>query len=261
MEAKGKLRRVGLLDDIRGICVLYIVAFHAFYDLVYIFGLEIPLFNSWLNLNVLQPSSAGFFSLIAGVASNYSKNNFKRGLKVFGLGLLITIISIVVIPQQAVRFGVLSVLGSSMLIYALLEKIDSNLFTLRYGKYFPAVMAGISVLLFMFTYNISKGYLGIFKIHIIELPEVLYSTKFMYPFGFPHSTFASSDYFPLLPWVFPFICGANLGIYFKKNMMPEFFYKSRSKMLTWIGVHSLGIYILHQPILMGVFTLIFNFIL
>ncbi len=71
--------------------------------------------------------------------------------------------------------------------------------------------------------------------------------------GFPSPDFYSSDYFPLLPWIF--LYGA--GFYFFKWIeKKEEVLKILSKKIRFfqsIGKYSIWIYIVHQPLILGIF--------
>ena len=65
--------------------------------------------------------------------------------------------------------------------------------------------------------------------------------------------FSSSDYFPLLPYLGWFLLGACLGrlLYSeRRSLLPDFPAGAWPiRALRWCGVHSLWIYLLHQPVL------------
>ena len=65
-------------------------------------------------------------------------------------------------------------------------------------------------------------------------------------------TFFSSDYFPLLPWVFVFFFGVFLGRLAKEGKFPRFFAASHIPFFAFTGRHALLIYILHQPVILGI---------
>jgi uncharacterized membrane protein len=75
------------------------------------------------------------------------------------------------------------------------------------------------------------------------------------PFGVPWHSFASSDYFPLLPNLGFFLLGALLGktLYrHKQTLLPRVNEQNPIiRFLRLCGRHSLWIYLLHQPILSG----------
>lgn len=86
----------------------------------------------------------------------------------------------------------------------------------------------------------------------IQLPDALFQTSFLFPFGIPGPGFRSSDYFPLFPWIFVFFAGGFFGKLAAGGKFPAFAYKSRIPFLSWMGRHALILYVVHQPVLYGV---------
>ena len=85
------------------------------------------------------------------------------------------------------------------------------------------------------------------------LPAWLYHTGLLGNFlGFPAPEFTSSDYFPLLPWIFLYGVGYFLHALWLTGEGPE---RGRHRrpvpVLGWLGRHSLVVYLLHQPVLYG----------
>ncbi len=80
------------------------------------------------------------------------------------------------------------------------------------------------------------------------------------PLGLPWKGFISSDYFPLLPNLGYFLLGAFLGRTLYKNkesLLPNVSTDNPViRFLLLCGKHSLWIYLLHQPVLSAVFSLI-----
>ena len=85
-------------------------------------------------------------------------------------------------------------------------------------------------------------------------------TPWLFPLGLTTGDFASSDYFPLLPFLGFFLLGTVLGrtVYSKKQtLLPRVNSKNfLLRFLQWCGRQSLWIYLLHQPVLSGICTLI-----
>ncbi len=243
-------KRVGLLDELRGLSILLMVVYHAFFDLVYIFGVKIPAFHSPL-LAFLQPFFAGIFIFISGAACRYSKSNLKRGALCFGLGLAFTVITALFMPSELILFGILHFLGVAMMLFALLHRV--------LDKLPPWLGLPLCVLLFSLTYRVSQGYLGLAGFSL-SLPGAWYQTPVLFFLGLPEPGFFSADYFPLLPWLFLFFAGAYFGASLKENRLPPWFYRSHIPPLAFIGRHTLLVYVLHQPVVYGVLYVIFFFI-
>lgn len=172
---------------------------------------------------------------------------YKRGALVFGAGALVTAVTVFFMPEDVVLFGVLTLLGSAMGITALLEK------ALR--KIPPAVGAVVSAALFGLTYHAQLGYLG-FGDGWVLLPRFLYQNLFTAYLGFYPEGFFSTDYFPLVPWLFLFWSGFFLYHLIGRERM-EPLRRSICPTLGWLGRHSLVVYLLHQPVLYGVLNSVF----
>lgn len=239
-------KRVGLIDELRGLSIVLMVVYHTFFDLVYIFGVNIPAFNSGF-LDFLQQLFAGLFIVISGVACRYSKNNLKRGALCFGIGMVLTLVTYFFMPGELILFGILHFMGVSMMLYGLLHK--------ALDKLAPWLGMAVMAALFIITYRAQSGFLlG------LPLPQALYETSYLFPLGFPQRGFFSADYFPLLPWVFLFFAGSYLGVYFKEGRMPAFCYKTHLRPLAFVGRNTLVVYVLHQPVVYGILYLVFSFI-
>ena len=51
-------------------------------------------------------------------------------------------------------------------------------------------------------------------------------------------------------------CGTYLGRWARDGKFPNFTYRLRFSSLSWLGRHALILYIVHQPLIFGVCTLI-----
>ncbi len=235
-------KRIYVLDEFRGLFILLMVLYHLLYDLVFIFGVDIPVYAS--DIMPLQPIIPIGFATIAGIGCFMSNNNVRRGLLVFGCGLLVSIVTLFFMPNQAIIFGVLSMLGFGTVFCGLIKK--------PLLKINPVVGGLVATLLFVITYNL---------IYNSPVPDFiasspLYQSGALLVIGYPAPGFYSSDYFPIIPWIFAIILGFFMGKVLLKNP-PKFIYNSYIKPLGFIGRHSLIIYMLHQPVIYGVLYLWF----
>lgn len=240
------IRRVGVLDDIRGLCVVLMVGYHALYDLVDIFGMDVPLFR-WPIIGFARTLVAATFMFIAGITCRFSRSNWKRGGVALLAALALTAGTLLVMPSQQIWFGVLHFMGTAMLLFALLEPLLSR----------ASVPLGVGacVFLFLLTYGIEWGVLGLPGLVTFPLPAGLYRVGWLFPLGFCAPGFFSADYYPLLPWIFVFLAGSYVGIPLRDGRGPDWCYPTRSRALTWVGRHAILIYLLHQPVLYVCFQL------
>ena len=247
MSPKGKRPHYGLLDTVRGVCILSMVAYHGMYDLVDIFGLPSAWYTG-LPGYIWQQSICWTFILLSGMCWQLSRRHVKRGLLLVGCGAAITLITWLVMPSQRILYGVLNLLGLSALLLIPLEKVFRKI---------PA-WAGLAgaLLLFALTRNVSRGSLGFEGLVLCRLPSWLYATDLLAVVGFPSPSFWSTDYFPLLPWFFLFCAGYFLWSLLDKSPRAKELLRPGLRPLSFLGRHSLVIYLIHQPALMAVFTVL-----
>ena len=82
--------------------------------------------------------------------------------------------------------------------------------------------------------------------------------RWLYPVGFMYQGFSSADYFPLMPWLFLFIMGTVLGGWCLKNRENRILTAPLPAPMTFLGRHSLLIYLIHQPVLYGLSFLLWG---
>ena len=242
-------QRLHALDALRGFTLIHMIAFHGMWNLVYLFGLRADwylgtpgyLWQQWI---------CWTFITLSGFCWSFSRNHLKRGLMVFGGGLLVTAATCIAMPESRIVFGVLTCIGSCMLLMIPAEKLLKKL---------PAGAGlAISFGLFVALRNVSDGTLGFEDWVICDLPANLYRNLLTAYFGFPHRGFFSTDYFPLIPWFFLFVTGYFLfRLLDAKGLNGKLFSRGNVPVLNWLGRHSLLVYLLHQPILYGLCMLIF----
>ncbi len=243
-----KPRRVHLMDELRGVLIIGVVLYHLLYDLAVLFPVGIPwMFSDWMNS--VRNICAGALIVVSGISCHYTRSNWRRGLRAFGLGMLLTVVTALFIPSQLILFGILHFFGSMMMLYALLQPLLEKVPT----------MVGLlgSTLLFFLTWPIFSGFIRVLGV-TVYLPEFLYNKPLLFPLGFACQGIASADYYPLIPWGFLFLAGSFFGRYVRAGRLPEFCYRSHLPLLARIGNHTMLIYLVHQPVIYGLLALIFH---
>ena len=243
-------KRLHLLDAFRGFLMLNMIAYHGMWNLVYLFGVEASWYSGTPKY-LWQQFICWSFITLSGFCWSFSRNHLKRGLLVFGGGAIVSLVTCVLMPENRILFGVLTCIGSCMILMIPLEK---------WAKKVPAGagQAG-SFLLFLLLRNCPKGSLGFEGLVIRELPRWLYRNNLTAYLGFPQPGFFSTDYFSVIPWIFLFAVGYFLHrVLEEKNLNEKLFARGQVPVLNWIGRHSLIVYLLHQPVLYGLGMLIFG---
>lgn len=240
--------RIHLMDEIRGFAVLCMIFYHGFYTLAYLYGIGWGLVLLRFFLPA-EPFFAGAFIFISGISSNLSRSNVKRGAKLCLVALAVSGVTAIVVPDELIVFGILHFLSLCMILYGLCKPWIDRL-------PFSWWEIAVCVFLYLCTMDISRGVV----FFVLHLPAALYQTDFLFPLGIPGPGFRSSDYFPLLPWIFVFFAGGFFGKLAAAGRFPAFALKSRVPFLSWMGRHALILYIVHQPVIYGVTWLLDLFV-
>lgn len=249
------MQRNVYLDGYRGFSLVSMFAFHGYYDLVFVFGfwphyLDSSLYTIWQQTIVLS------FIFIAGASTCYSKNIWQHGVQLQLLGLAITLVTMVVLPSEMIIFGVLSFLGTSLL---LLAPFQNKLTELNTNPMSLQVLAIFCVVGFVLTQGLSRGYVGLYGWRLLDLSNS-YISMLGFMLGLPTRGIISADYVPLLPHFFIFLLGRVLWQYhLRRDAAGEQKNLSDSTIMQpflWLGRHSLGFYLLHQIILYGICQII-----
>ena len=227
--------RIWELDALRGLCILGMMAVHLLFDLTGLYGAVVFVYPPWL-LFLMDWGGVAFF-LISGVCATLGSRCVKRGLLVAGCGLVISAVTLVMyrmgMADRAIiiYFGVLHCLGVCMMLWAVFQKLP-NWGLLVLGL----ILVGLGLWVRSITVNI----------------------RWLFWLGLLYPGFATSDYFPLLPFLGFFLLGGLLGRWLygnKTSLLPHW---KGCPSLQWIGRHSLPIYLLHQPILTAILFLIYS---
>ena len=108
--------------------------------------------------------------------------------------------------------------------------------------------------------NLPDGFFALLGVILIAAglylkANVRVSFPWLTPLGIPSHTFASSDYFPLLPNLGYFLLGSVVGRLFYQDRTTKFPRVNENilplRFLRFCGKHSLIIYLVHQPVLYG----------
>jgi len=231
--------RIILIDLLRGVAIALMFIYHFCFDLNY-FGYVHFRFNSdpfWLNFRAIIVSlflGVMGFSLFLAHQSHWRP---QRWLKRFGLlvlaALAVSLSSYLMYPKSFIFFGILHFIAVASLL-------------------------GLPFL--------RLGYLNL----IIGPVILLIGNHYEHPFfnqagwqwlGMMTERPITEDYVPVFPWFGMILIGLGLAYWTKNNQtLNKLLYWQRQHpvltTLTFAGRHSLLIYLLHQPIFLGVLYVI-----
>ncbi len=247
------MKRIHLMDELRGFAVFCMVFYHGFYTLAFLMGQS---WGEWLYRFFMpaEPWFAGLFIFIAGISSNLTHSNLVRGVKLLGAALLVTLATAIAVPEELIVFGILHFLSVCMIAFGLLQLLRRRLGRTEEPPFrlWPVVVCAV---LFIVTRYLASGYLQIPFLLRVFLPSGWYQA-WLAPLGLPGPGFSSADYFPLLPWCFVFAAGTVVGRLAKAGKFPAWTYPSRVPFFSFLGRHALLIYVLHQPVIYGAALLV-----
>jgi uncharacterized membrane protein len=242
-----KSSRFWEIDSLRGIAIILMIVSNLMTDIAFFGILGIDAYSGfWLYFARLVVS---MFILLAGISLSLSysrirkrkpgeirKKYFLRGVKIFGAGMLITLVTWVFIPANFVLFGILHLIGISIILgHFLLKRPKASLFL------------GISFML-----------AGLF------LQTMTFGFAWLLWLGLRPESYYTVDYVPVFPWFGLFLIGMFLGSTFypegkRTFRLPDLSGNRILSPLRFLGRNSLLIYLIHQPVLIALLWLLFPF--
>ena len=231
-------KRIWELDAFRGICVLGMLIVHFVYDLTELYRLV-----SWQPGDTfawVQRWGGVLFLLLSGICVTLGRRSVRRGLIVFGCGLVCTAVTVGMYRLGLsgngiqIYFGVLHCLGMCMILWPVFRRLP----------WWVLLPLGLGIIM--------TG-LWVFEPMRVSYPWLL-------PLGIQPQGLITSDYFPLFPNMGFFLLGSALGktLYRRQqSLLPRV--NDRNFLLRFLqlcGRHSLWIYLLHQPVFSGLFALL-----
>ncbi len=226
-------RRVALVDLLRGVAILMMVVFHLQWDMSY-FGVDWkgPFDGFW---ELFRHATAGLFILLVGVSlvlsrsrgstsAAFSRRCLLRGLRIFGLGMVITLGSLLFRRESFVFFGILHFIGLAVVIAAPLTRYT----WLNLGLGLLAILLGV------------------------VMKDVRVGTPLLVWLGLGHPV-RTLDLYPVFPWIGVVLVGLFLGQMLRRSGrvgMGSPAVKAAAPLLL-LGRHALLVYFVHLPVVFG----------
>lgn len=236
-----KKQRFWQFDLLRGLAVIGMIVFHAFYMLDFYNVLSQQMRSGWwlvlsLFVQLVFLSFVGMFLSFSALKTEDTKAFYKkqlfRILMLVGLALLISGVTFLVVPGAFVRFGILHCIALCIALLMFVAKKPTVLLAVAF--------LGIG-LFFLRSHFLTDGIIG-------------------YIMGLNAEKPFSIDYFPLIPWISVVALGGVCGhIFFQLQQNKIHLNTDEPPILRgvhFLGRHSLLIYLLHIPLLWGGFQLL-----
>ena len=250
-EGSARMTRFKALDRLRGAALLAMIAYHAFWD-----GLTFGLIG-WtpqrdLALQTSAKFIAGAFLLIAGVSLALAQASavqplwrtrpfWRRVGLVAGAALLVNIVTWFALPQAPIYFGILHHIVLASLVGVLVAKAH------------PFVPMAIAAAVLVIDNQIA-------------LPALSHPATIW--LGLATTAPITADWVPAFPWLAAGLVGLSLGtmvlVPWLASLPPAPASAAQAGWtdpLAWMGRHSLSIYLIHQPLLIGLIIIYQNIII
>jgi uncharacterized membrane protein len=224
--------RLLALDAARGLALIAMATYHFSWDLEF-FGYLAPGTSTQGFLRIYARLIASSFLFLAGVSlvlAHYPGLRLRPFLRRLGIivaaAAAISVATFWFTPDSWIFFGILHAIAVSSLIGLLFLKV-------------PPLLTLIAAALAM------------------ALPSVLSSPSFDAPWfwflGLSETLPRSNDYVPLLPWIAALLSGIACARFIVDRQKLGWIERlpAGPAWLRWGGRHSLTVYLLHQPILIG----------
>jgi uncharacterized membrane protein len=230
-----KTGRVDAVDCARGLALIGMAAYHLTWDLAD-FRLVSPMLPFSPPMRLLSHAVGSAFLALVGVSLTLAHRDrlnlpafWRRLAIVAGAAMLVTVASLIFAPTQGIWFGILHCIAAASLVALPLVGAPA----------WASLLAGATA---------------------IALPFFIHSTVFDPPallwLGLGDALPSTLDWYPLLPWAGVVLTG--LGLACLPGVLPRLTspWRWRAKSqpargVCFAGRHSLAVYLLHQPILVG----------
>jgi uncharacterized membrane protein len=227
-----RAERVAELDALRGLAIIMMVGYHIVFD-IYYFGFAAVDLQS-LPILLFQRATGSLFIVVAGIALTLSEGGNRdgyarhavRALRLAAVALLITAGTWIYPHEGFITFGIIHFLALSTLLAP---------FFLRFGR-------------LNFVLGLAVIALGLFTAGLTTSSHYLFWLGLLYP------GYTALDYYPLLPWFGMMLIGLAAGgeLFPGGKPLVRLPDGRALRRLAFMGRHSLLIYLLHQPVLVGI---------
>ncbi len=236
-ETAAHPRRIAAIDAARGVALVAMAIYHFTWDLEF-FGYAPPGTAAEGGWRIFARMIAGSFlflvgfSLVLAHGKSIRWRSFAIRLAQVGVAALaITIATRFATPDRYIFFGILHCIAVSSVVGLLFLRMPAVL----------SALAGLAVVLFS-----------------ASLATPFFDQPLLLWVGLSTLPVLSNDFVPLLPWFGPVLLGiAAARFAVDRNVLPALAssYDGSDRLgrgLTFAGRHSLIVYLIHQPILVGI---------
>lgn len=231
--------RLAGIDALRGLAVAQMIAYHFIYDLNFFGWVHLAMTRDqpwvgWRTAIVTQFLLLVGVSLVLRHAFKPTWSDFgRRWLQIAGAAALVSAGSWWLFRDRFIWFGILHYIAVALLIARLLLPLGRTNVVLGAA----ALAAGLA-----------------FKSALFDAAATSW-------IGFAIHKPATEDYVPIFPWIGVTLIGVGFGAFWRRRdfvVVPALrtLNAAPPRWLVWLGTWALTVYLLHQPILLGLLRLV-----
>jgi uncharacterized membrane protein len=228
-------QRLASIDTLRGLGIVAMIAYHFVFDLRFYGVVRADFENDlfWLTCRAAIVTTflalVGISLVLADRAGEPAGRFWRRIGVVAACALAASIGSYVVFPQTFIYFGILHCIAVSAILARPLAR-----------KPALATALGIAVIVAGLAFS-----------------HPAFDTRALSWLGFTTVKPPTQDFVPLFPWLGVVLVGIGVGqALAQRDFSPIAWLAGAPKGLRWLGRHSLGVYMVHQPVLLGLLWLV-----
>lgn len=222
------------IDALRGIAICLMIVYHFSFDLrrYHLIAADFESDPFWLGFRALIVTSfltlAGVSLVLADAAGTPPAKFAKRIALIIACALAVSVVSYVDAPRRFIYFGILHCIAlASLLAWPLLRRPRA------------ALAAGLAV--------VAAG---------LTLSHPAFDPRALSWLGFTTMKPPTEDYVPLAPWAGVVLIGIAVGhALVRSGFRGPGALAAAPQWLRWLGRHSLAVYMVHQPMLLGLLWL------
>lgn len=239
VSAPARVGRIALIDVLRGVAIIAAVGYHLTWDLGSLDFIGVDISHTGWGRNIAHGIAVSFLflvgvSLVLAHGSGVRWRGLRRRqLELAAYAAVISLATYLTYPSQVVTFGILhSILISTLLALPFLRA--------------PRVL----------TLGVAAA-----AIALPQLVTIPGSSRWWSWTGLTEAVHPTVDHAPLLPWIAATLIGVvvmrtALGTSWLTTVSAWRADRGFGAALAFLGRHTLVIYVLHQPVLLGVLNLV-----
>jgi uncharacterized membrane protein len=227
--------RLAAIDALRGLAIVAMILFHFSFDLALFriarFDFEHDLF--WIAARAAIVATfmglVGVSLVLAAGQDVPPSRRWRRVALIAASALAVSAASFALFPHTWIRFGILHAIAlSSVIAWPLVRR--------------PRLALGLGLAI------VAAGTL---------VAHPAFDSPALQWIGFTTVPPATEDYVPLFPWLGVTLIGIALGdALARRGVAPLRPLANAPSLLRWLGRHSLAVYLVHQPVLIGALAMV-----